>query len=244
MVAANADGRFNLKSLRSAGGPAGWNEMVTVTDREVTSGYGQTEVAGLVTFGYPDLPSIGALPGPFARVEVHTADGRPVTPGQTGEIVVRGPMVMNGYHARPALNAVRTRGGWHHTNDLGRLERDGSISFIAPLQRIIKSAAENIYPTEVESALLAHPDVAEAAVLGVPDPQWGQRVKAVVVTEGDIGAEDLLAFCRTKLAGYKCPRLFEFVVSLPRTGGQLDRDRLDACFGGAGYPGTITPQED
>lgn len=244
MVQANSGGPFNLKSLRSTGGPTGWNEMVTVTDREVTSGYGQTEVAGVVTFHYPDRPSIGALPGPLARVEVHSADGLPVAPGETGEIVVRGPMVMNGYHARPALNAARGRGGWHHTNDLGRLEHDGSISFIAPLQRMIKSAAENIYPIEVESALLDHPDVAEAAVLGVPDQQWGQRVKAVVVTKGDVSAEDLLAFCRTKLAGYKCPRLFEFVASLPRTRGQLDRDRLDARYGGGGYPGTLTTQED
>lgn len=244
MVQANSDGRFNLKSLRSASGPPGWNDMVTVTDHQVTSGYGQTEVAGVVTFRYRGLPSLGALPGPLSCVEVHTADGTPVAAGEIGEIVVRGPMVMNGYHARPALNARRARGGWHHTNDLGRLEHDGSISFIAPLQRIIKSAAENIYPTEVESTLLDHPAVAEAAVLGVPDAQWGQRVKAVVVTKHDIAAADLLAFCRTKLAGYKCPRLFEFVGSLPRSGGQLDRDRLDECYGGGGYPGTVTTEKD
>jgi acyl-CoA synthetase (AMP-forming)/AMP-acid ligase II len=240
MVRANSDGLFNLKSLRSAGGPEGWNDMVTVADPQVSSGYGQTEVAGVVTFNYPGLSSIGALPGPLARVEVHTPSGASVAAGEIGEIVVRGPVVMNGYHNRPELNAVRARGGWHHTNDLGRLENDGSISFIAPLQRIIKSAAENIYPAEVESILLAHPAVTEAAVLGVPDAHWGQRVKAVIVAERDVTADDLLAFCRTRLAGYKCPRLFEFVDSLPRNGGLLDRDLLDTDHGGAGYPGTAT----
>jgi long-chain acyl-CoA synthetase len=247
MVTANSDHRFDLKSLRSVGGPDGWNELVTVTEPGVKSGYGQTEVAGVVTFRYPDTPSTGAIPGPLARVEVHTPDGEPVAPGDIGEIVVRGPMVMNGYHNRPELNAGRSRGGWHHTNDLGRLEHDGSISFIAPLQRIIKSAAENIYPTEVESTLLTHPAVAEAAVLGVPDSQWGQRVKAVVVvTDGQHGvsADDLQAYCRTRLAGYKCPRLFEFTDSLPRSDGQLDRNLLDAGYGGGGYPGISTNQEN
>jgi long-chain acyl-CoA synthetase len=244
MVLANSGKHFNLKSLRSAGGPDGWNDMVTLTEPGVKSGYGQTEVAGVVTFRHPGAPSVGAVPGPLARVEVHTPEGVPVAPGEIGEIVVRGPVVMNGYHNRQELNAFRGRGGWHHTNDLGRLEHDGSISFIAPLQRIIKSAAENIYPSEVEAALLAHPAVTEAAVLGVPDAQWGQRVKAIVVvakdSQQDITADDLLAFCRTRLAGYKCPRLFEFADSLPRSGGQLDRNLLDAAYGGGGYPGTAT----
>jgi len=240
MVRANSAKRFNLTSLRSAGGPEGWNDMVTVTEPGVKSGYGQTEVAGVVTFRHPGAPSTGAVPGPLVRVEVHTPEGVPVAPGEIGEIVVRGPMVMNGYHNRPELNAHRARGGWHHTSDLGRREHDGSISFVAPLQRIIKSAAENIYPSEVESTLLAHPAVTEAAVLGVPDAQWGQRVKAVIVTTHDVAPDDLQEFCRTRLAGYKCPRLFEFADSLPRSGGQLDRNLLDASYGGGGYPGTAT----
>jgi long-chain acyl-CoA synthetase len=82
--------------------------------------------------------------------------------------------------------------------------------------------------------------VTEAAVLGVPDAHWGQRVKAVIVAERDVTADDLLAFCRTRLAGYKCPRLFEFVDSLPKNGGLLDRDLLDTDHGGGGYPGTAT----
>jgi acyl-CoA synthetase (AMP-forming)/AMP-acid ligase II len=239
MVQANADREFDLSSLQSAGGPSGWSEMVSVIDNDtrVKSGYGQTEVAGVVTYHYPDLPSIGARPGPLARVDVHDPRGSRVRPGEVGEIVVRGPMVMNGYHDREELNQHRARGGWHHTNDLGRLETDGSISFVAPLQRIIKSAAENIYPTEVEAALLRHPHVADVAVLGIPDDVWGQRVKAVVVAREAIDDEELVSFCRTQVAGYKCPRVFEFATALPRTGNGLDRECIDARYGGGGYPG-------
>jgi len=96
----------------------------------------------------------------LARVEIVDGEGAPVAAGEVGEIVVRGPMTMAGYHRRPALNADKARGGWHHTHDLGRRELDGSISFVGPLTRIIKSAAENIYPAEVEEALRAHPLVA------------------------------------------------------------------------------------
>jgi acyl-CoA synthetase (AMP-forming)/AMP-acid ligase II len=240
MVEANADGRFDLSSLRSrSGGPPGWAEMVTVVDDpDVSSGYGQTEVAGVVTFRFPDRPAAGAWPGPLASVEVHSPAGVQVGLGEVGEIVVRGPMVMNGYHNRDTLSAYRSRGGWHHTNDLGRLECDGSISFVAPLQRIIKSAAENIYPVEVESALCAHPAVADAAVLGVPDDLWGQRVKAVVVARAPVSGDELTDFCRARIAGYKCPRIVEFVSSLPRNASGLDRDELDTLHGGGGYPGT------
>src|SRR5260370_33283212 len=115
MVEANADGRFALSSLRSRPGRPGGAEMVTVDEPTVSSGYGQTEVAGVVTFHFPDRPATGAWPGPLSNVEVHTPDGLPVGPGEVGEIVVRGPMVMNGYHNRDTLTAHRAGGGWHHT---------------------------------------------------------------------------------------------------------------------------------
>jgi long-chain acyl-CoA synthetase len=239
IVDINRDGKYDLSSLLSNGGPEGWAEMVTIVkDPTVHSGYGQTELAGVVTFRFPESPSVGAWPGPLALVDIHSPDGTPVERGQTGEIVVRGPMVMSGYHNRPGLTKYRSRGGWHHTNDLGRKEADGSISFVGPMERIIKSAAENIYPVEVETVLRSHPAVTDAAVLGVPDALWGQRVKAVIVAGGSVTASSLLPFCREHLAGYKCPRLYQFVETLPRIGGQLDRDRLDADFGGGGYPGT------
>jgi long-chain acyl-CoA synthetase len=170
-------------------------------------------------------------------------DGQPAPAGEIGELVVRGPMVMCGYHRRPDLTAARQRHGWHHTGDLGRREADGSLSFVGPMTRIVKSAAENIYPAEVEACLRTHPAVAEAAVIGVPDPRWGQSVKAVVVlAQGcTAGAEELVDHCRTRIASYKKPRFVEFAGALPRRGGAVDYDALDAGYGGGGYPGVGHP---
>jgi long-chain acyl-CoA synthetase len=244
MVSVNADRRYDLSSLRAAPGPPGWDEMITPASPPVRSGYGQTELAGVVTFTHRDRPSIGSRSGPLATVEILDPDGHPAPPGAVGEISVRGPMVMNGYHRRPELTEARRRGGWHHTHDLGRRETDGSISFVGPLQRMIKSAAENIYPVEVETVLRRHPSVEAAAVIGVPDPTWGQRVLAVVVPREGPGigtaptGEEIIEHCRTGLAGYKRPRLVEFTEALPVKAGATDYDTLDARYGGGGYPGS------
>jgi long-chain acyl-CoA synthetase len=241
MVAANADRRYDLSSLRTPPGPPGWDDLVTVVrGGRVRSGYGQTELAGVVTFAMPDRPTVGGLPGPLATVEVLDPDGAPVAAGETGEIAVRGPMVMTGYHNRPELTATRRRHGWHHTGDLGRREADGSVSFVGPLLRIIKSAAENIYPAEVEASLRRHPEVDRAAVIGVPDPTWGQRVLAIVVPAAGRAPDPdaLIEHCRRELAGYKRPRAVEFVGALPTRDGGTDYAALDAAFGGGGYPGT------
>jgi long-chain acyl-CoA synthetase len=240
MVKVNRDGQYDLSRLRTRGGPEGWAEMVTIIDTDVVrSGYGQTEVAGVVTFDYPGRAGIGSWPGPLAEVDVHAPDGTTAPRGELGEIVVRGPMVMNGYHRRNTLDTDRIRDGWYHTSDLGRLESDGSISFVGPAQRIVKTANENVYPIEVENRLREHPDIADVGVLGIPDPEWGQRLKAIVVRRAgtSISADTLLAFARTALAGYKCPRRYEFVDALPMVSGQLDRDTLDIRHGGGGYPG-------
>jgi long-chain acyl-CoA synthetase len=218
--------------------------MVTVDDRPLPrSGYGQTELAGVVTYVDPAVPGRGTAgrPGPLARIEIMGPDGEVLAPGAVGEIVVRGPMVMTGYHRRPELTAARRRGGWHHTGDLGRREPDGSLTFVGPMTRLIKSAAENVYPAEVEACLRSHPAVAEAAVIGVPDPAWGQSVKAIVVPADGAGALDaaaLVAHCRDRIASYKKPRIVEFAESLPRKNGTVDYDTLDERYGGGGYPGT------
>jgi long-chain acyl-CoA synthetase len=240
----NKDGRYDLSSLRTFGGAPEWNAMVTVDDSpwgRRPAGYGQTEVMGMLTFNAVGGDAIGAhgRPSPAAQVRIVDPDGNEVAPGETGEIVARGPAMMQGYFDRDELNAARQARGWHHTNDLGRREADGSITFIGPKTRIIKSAAENIYPTEVEGALAKHPAVKEAAVIGVPDPTWTQSVKAVVVLkDGEVAsADDLIEHCRATIASYKKPRSVEFVDALPRQGWAVDYDALDAQFGGGGYPG-------
>ncbi len=242
----NADGRFDLSSLRSFPGKPEWNAMVTVDDSpwaRKPAGFGQTECMGMLTlnaWGGEQLGTNGR-PSPVVQVRIVDPDGNDVPAGDVGEIVARGPTVMNGYLSRDDVNAERLAGGWHHTNDLGRREADGSISWVGPKTRFIKSAAENVYPAEVEGAIAKHPAVQECAVIGVPDKTWTQSVKAVVVLrEGQTAtAEDIIEHCRAQIASYKKPRTVEFVDKLPRAGWAIDYEALDAQFGGGGYPTSV-----
>ncbi|MHB8669017.1 MAG: AMP-binding protein [Acidimicrobiales bacterium] len=244
----NQDRRYDLKSLRTFAGSPDWNDMVTVDTSpwgRWPAGYGQTEVMGMLTFNALGREPDGhagshGRPSPMIQVRIVDPEGNEVPPGEVGEIVARGPTVMTGYHDRSELNAARQAGGWHHTSDLGRREADGSISFIGPKTRIVKSAAENIYPAEVEACIARHPAVREAAIIGIPDPTWTQSVRAIVaLKEGEQAtAEDIIEHCRAHIASYKKPRSVEFVDALPRNGFVVDYDALDARFGGGGYPGT------
>ncbi len=243
----NADGKYDLKSLRaSAGGPE-WTNMITIDTSPWArnpGGYGQTEAVGMMTYNTLATGAIGThgRASPVVQLRIVDDGDREVPDGEVGEIVGRGPTVMNGYWNRPDDNAQRSRGGWHHTNDLGRREADGSITFIGPKTRMIKSAAENIYPTEVEQCIARHDAVKECAIIGVPDPKWVQSVKAVVVLQDGAAAsaEELIEHCRASIASYKKPRTVEFVDALPRQGWAVDYDALDERFGGGGYPGGTT----
>jgi len=243
----NAGKRYDLKSLRAYPGAPDWNEMITVDTSpwvRYPGGYGQTEVVGMLTFAALGHDAIGmhGRTSPLMQLRVVDPDDRELDAGEVGEICARGPLVMNGYWNRPDETAQRFRNGWHHTNDLGRREVDGSLTFIGPKTRMIKSAAENIYPTEVEGCIRQHPAIADVAVIGVPDPMWTQSVKAIVVVrEGmHISEEDLISHCRDRIASYKKPKHIEFVDALPRQGFAVDYDALDARFDGGGYPGAAT----
>jgi long-chain acyl-CoA synthetase len=243
----NKDGKYDLSSLRTFGGSPAWNAMVQVDDSlwgTHPAGYGQTEATGMLTFNALGIGGRGTSgrPSPWVQVRIVDPEGDDVADGETGEIVARGRVINVGYHDRPEVNAERTRGGWWHTSDLGKREADGTITFVAPLTRIVKSAAENIYPAEVEACLSKHPGVKEAAIIGLPDPKWTQKVCAVVVrAEGPEGealtAEVLIEHCRSLIASYKKPSVVEFVDQLPKKGWAIDYDALDQRFGGGGYPG-------
>jgi acyl-CoA synthetase (AMP-forming)/AMP-acid ligase II len=203
-------------------------------------GYGQTEVGGLVTFNALGPPGEGGFgrPSPVTAIRIVDEHDEAVATGDVGEITIRGLTVMTGYHRRAELNALRSRGGWHHTGDLGRRHTDGTLTFVGPKTRMIKSGAENVYPTEVESCVAAHPAVAAVCVIGVPDPRWTQTVRAVVVLSGAVTEAELIEHCRRRIASYKKPRSVVFTDALPRTPrGDVDRDAVDTRFGGGGYPG-------
>lgn len=247
MRAANADGSYDLTSLWAAPDLSDWtNPWCTPPEAPWAlrpGGYGQTEVSGMATFTGLGRPSAGnaGRPSPMASVRLVDPDGADVAGGEVGEILVRGPIVTTGYLRSDGLDRARVRDGWHRANDLGRREPDGSISFIGPKGALIKSAAENVYPVEVESCLLEHPRVVEVCVIGRPDEAWGQRVTAVVVASPEgppVSERELVEHCQARIASYKKPKDMVFVDALPRTpDGRVDRAEVDARFGGGGYPG-------
>jgi acyl-CoA synthetase (AMP-forming)/AMP-acid ligase II len=247
LLDAQQRGGYDISSLRASRSGSAWDGL---TARDTSAwgrrpgGYGQTELVGMVTWNLlgPDALGLHGRSSPLMQVRVADPDDRELPPGEVGEIVARGPMVMNGYWNRPEENDRRFRNGWHHTNDLGRREVDGSITFIGPATRLIKSAAENIYPAEVERCIAEHPGVRECAVIGTPDDTWVQSVLAVVACETghELTADEIVEHCRARLASYKKPRRVEFVDALPRAGFAVDYDALDSTFGGGGYPGGST----
>jgi acyl-CoA synthetase (AMP-forming)/AMP-acid ligase II len=246
VVAANAELGLDLSTFHGHRGNPAFDAMVQADTSpwgRNAGGYGQTEVMGMATFNLlgSGLGTHGR-PSPLVQLRVVDEADNDIPPGGVGEIAVRGTTVMNGYWNRDELNAERARNGWHHTNDLGRYEADGTFSFIAPKGRMLKSAAENIYPAEVENAVRSHPKIADCAVIGVPDEKWVQAVKAiVVVVDGaDVDEPEIIEWCRTRIASYKKPRTVEFVDALPRAGFFVDYDELDRRFGGGNYPGGHT----
>jgi len=246
IVELNHDRRFDISSLRSAPYTEEWNRMVTVEPVEThVPGYGQTEVMGLAVLPQYGRHAIGIFgrPSPLCQMRIVDDEDRDVEPGEVGEIVFRGPTVMNGYWRRPELNAQRHRSGWHHTNDLGRREADGSLTFIGPKMQMIKSGVENIYPAEVEACIRRHPAVADCGIIGVPDPRWIQTIKAIVALRPGTEARpaDIIEHCREHIASYKKPSSVEFRDSIPRTAtGGVDYKLLDEQYGGGNYPGGNT----
>ena len=165
----------------------------------------------------PELFGSAGRARPGVEVAIQDADGRPLAPGDVGEVVVRGASVMSGYWGRPDATAESLRGGWLHTGDLGRLTDDGVLYLLDRTKDMIISGGSNVYAVEVEQVLSTHPSVGDVAVVGVPDDLWGEVVVAVVVpAAGNIDAAILEQHCRASLAGYKIPRRWLQVESLPR----------------------------
>lgn len=238
------DARPDLSSLRSQPYKPEWNALVTLDDSlwgKRPYGYGQTETMGYATFSALGDPGKGGMgrPSALVRMAMLDEDGRELPEGEVGEIGVRGWTVSPGYWRRPEINAERyTADGWRRTNDLGRRESDGTVSFIGPKGRLIKSAAENIYPAEVERCIAQIDGVAEVAVIGTPDPVWMQSVRAIVVAKpgAQIDEAAVIDHCRTAIASYKKPRSVIFADSLPRAGVAIDYAALDRLYEGGGYP--------
>lgn len=187
--------------------------------------YGMTETASQVATARPEEaftnPERVGRPLAFTRVRA-VVDGAVLPPTEPGELVVSGPTVMEGYYGDPETND-RVFGPYgFHTGDVGLVEEDGSLRVLGRLDDAIITGGENVHPAEVVRVLRSHPEVADCAVVGLSDPEWGERVCALVV--GDVAEPALREFCEGRLAGYKRPKTIAFVDELPRTAsGTVDR---------------------
>jgi long-chain acyl-CoA synthetase len=200
-------------------------------DCKVLEGYGLSETSPSASFNHPDRErKPGSIGTPIDGVEMKVVDdqAREVPAGEVGEIVIKGHNVMKGYWNRPDATAEVLRDGWFHTGDMAKVDEDGYLFIVDRKKDMIIRGGYNVYPREIEEVLYEHPDVREAAVVGIPDEQLGEEVGAAVVLKdgGGVSAEDLQQYVKGEVAAYKYPRRIWFVDDLPKgpTGKILKRE--------------------
>ncbi|MDA8486265.1 AMP-binding protein [Pseudomonas resinovorans] len=195
-------------------------------------GYGQTEAPASIAFLRPDehfdtegniasdehLSSVGR-PNALIRCEIMSDEGEILPVGESGEICVRGDLLMKGYYKAPDKTAETIVDGWLHTGDIGHLDANGYLHITDRKKDMIISGGFNVYPSEVEQVIWSHPAVQDCAVIGVPDEQWGEAVKAVVELNAgqEVDTQELIALCKARLGSVKAPKSVEFVEALPRS---------------------------
>jgi acyl-CoA synthetase (AMP-forming)/AMP-acid ligase II len=246
--------RYDLSSLRRVGyGASAMPGEVLRRARArwpqvgFSTGFGMTELAGnVMVLGSADheraaaegldiLGSVGRQM-PLARVRVVDESGRDADAGVAGEILVKGDQVLTGYWGQPETTGAAFTEGWFHTGDVGRFDENGYLFIVDRKKDMILSGGENIYPREVEEALYGHPCVLDVAVIGTPDPTWGEKVVAVVCLRPGQAVEggELIAFCRERIASYKKPKHVVFIDALPRnaSGKVLKRELRERVASG------------
>jgi len=206
------------------------------TTAQFWTGFGQSETSGFVTVQrVTERPGASGRPVPAAQVRLVDDYDRETPVGTPGEIVVRGPLVFQGYFGQPDVTAYTFRNGWHHTGDVGRFDADGYLHYVKrkPEKELIKPGGENVYPAEVEAVIMQMAGVTGVCVYGVPDAKWGEAVKAVVevAASGAPTTQQVTDFVGGKIARFKRPHVVAFCEALPRTAdGAIDRDAVKATW--------------
>ena len=229
----------SLRMLSCGGAPVPTPLIETYQTRGLAflQGYGMTEALGVLFLdGEHSVSKAGSagVPHFFSDVRVVGPGLSPVAPGENGEVLVRGPSVMSGYWGLPEETAASFADGWFRTGDAARVDEDGYVYIVDRIKDMIISGGENIYPAEIEDLLLAHPDIVECAVIGVPDDKWGEVPRAVVVPrEGTApDPDEILASLAGRLAKYKIPKSVVIADELPRTAsGKLLKSRVRTRYG-------------
>ncbi|WP_253701156.1 class I adenylate-forming enzyme family protein [Bacillus sp. FJAT-29814] len=194
--------------------------------------FGHTETFSTSTLKAGDsLIKSGSVGLPFSNIEVRVVDEdmNDCCPGEVGEIIYRGPTVMKEYYNNSAATEEAFKGGWFHSGDLVTYDEDGYLTVVDRKKDMIISGGENIYPKEIEEVLYTHPDIFEAAVVGVPDEKWGETVKAYIVPKPGkkLSEQDIIHYCAERIASYKKPRYVEFLEELPRNAsGKILKTKL------------------
>jgi long-chain acyl-CoA synthetase len=226
---------FSQSKLNVGGGMAmqqavaqRWLEL---TGKPILEGYGLSETSPVLCCNVPSQNVPGSIGQPFPATEIAILDpeGQRVPLGERGEICARGPQVMRGYFERPDETArVFTADGWFRTGDIGTMDERGYVRIVDRLKDMILVSGFNVYPNEVEEVLITHPGVRECAVIGIPDPQSTERVKACVVRkDSSVTEEELIEHCRKSLTGYKVPKVVQFYEELPKSNvGKIIRREL------------------
>jgi long-chain acyl-CoA synthetase len=196
-----------------------------VTGILISEAYGLTETSPCthaIPLGGKIKPGCIGLPIPSTDaklVDIEDPDREILTFGDPGELCVKGPQVMKGYHNRPVENAAAFRDGWFLTGDIATVDQEGYFTIVDRKKDMIISGGFNIYPREVDEVLFAHPKILEACVIGVPDSHFGERVKAYVVLKPDqsVREQEIIDYCRERMANYKTPKSVEFIDELPKS---------------------------
>jgi acyl-CoA synthetase (AMP-forming)/AMP-acid ligase II len=199
--------------------------------------YGQTETMGLTSVcSNKEKPGCAGKPGPLVEIKIIDEFDHEVEVGKVGEILVRGPLVFKGYWGEEELTQHTFRDDWHHTGDAGRIDEEGYLWFAGRKaeKELIKPGGENVYPVEVEKIILEHPGILEVSVIGVPDPKFGEGIKAVCVLKPNVNLseQELIDFVAGRIARYKKPGYISYVHSLPKKGdGSIDRPKVKELYG-------------
>ncbi|GAA5077594.1 long-chain fatty acid--CoA ligase [Streptomyces similanensis] len=238
----------SLRSLNCGGAPVPARTIAAYLHRGLafSQGYGMTEASPGVLYLDREQTSAKAgsagVPHFFTDTRVVLPDGSEAGPGERGEVLVQGPHVMSGYWNRPEdTEDAFAQGGWLRTGDVARTDEDGYAYIVDRVKDMYVSGGENVYPAEVEDVLLTHPAVAECAVIGVPDPVWGEVGRAVVVLAPGARADqdDILGHLQGRLAKYKIPKSLVLTEALPRTAsGKIIKPAVRGTYGAGLGPGT------
>ncbi len=228
----------SLKSVIGLDTPVNIEEYQKVTGGTFYCMYGQTETSCLATLGkYNDRPGSAGKMIQLAKVRLVDDNDGEVSAGNTGEITMKGPMIFKGYWNLPGDNAYSFRNGWHHTGDLGKFDNDGFLWYAGRKadKELIKPGGENVYPAEVEKAIMEHPSVQNTVVFGVPDPKWKEGIKAVCILKdgAKLDAAELIKFVGQKIASFKKPQYVQFVRDFPLLDNKTpDRMKIKEMYGG------------